>query len=324
MSDHHHQSPSLAHLSVGAFAMVMGIGGLAAAWNKAAASWGPVPTLVGAAFAWLALAVLAALLLAYAIKLARFPRAVAAEWRHPVRSAFTAAIPVSMLVTSVALLDHAAPLSAALWWAGVSLMAIVTVSIVRTWIVDAQIESVHVHPAWFIPVVGNMVVPIAGVSHGPEAVSWAFFGVGLIYWLGLLPIVLRRLFVEGTMPARLTPTLAILVAPPAVASISWVKLGGSWTDPIATVFLALTMFQVVVLTTLIDKLRKVPFALPSWAYTFPLAAAAVALIAAQSAGAGGLYGWFGGAVLGVATALVLFLAALTARGFANGHLLQPE
>jgi len=148
--------------------------------------------------------------------------------------------------------------------------------------------------------------------------------VGLVYWLGLLPIVLRRLFVEGTMPARLMPTLAILVAPPAVASISWVKLGGAWTDPIATVLLALTMFQVVVLATLAPDLRKVPFALPSWAYTFPLAAASVALIAAQAAGAGDLYGWCGGVTLAIATALVLFLGALTVRGFANGHLLQPE
>lgn len=41
-------------------------------------------------------------------------------------------------------------------------MAVVTVWVVRAWSTDAQIQHMHVHPAWFIPVVGNIVVPLAG------------------------------------------------------------------------------------------------------------------------------------------------------------------
>lgn len=182
----------------------------------------------------------------------------------------------------------------------------------------------HVHPAWFIPVVGNIVVPLAGVAHAPVELSWYFFGVGIVYWLGIMPIVLTRLFVLGTIPPRLAPTLAILVAPPAVGALSWVRLGGDWSDPLARILLAVTLFNLLVLATRVAALRKVPFALPAWAYTFPLAAAAVAFIAAYESGEGAFYAWAGGVTLGIATAIVLALGVRTVRGFVTGELLQPE
>lgn len=315
---------SLVHLSVGSFSITMGLGGLSAAFHRASQSWSQVPEAISFALAWLTLAVLAALLVAYAIKAARFPEAVAAEWKHPVKSAFTATIPIGALVTAVALLPVHQTTSAVLWWAGASMMFVVTIWVIRTWSTDSQIQHIHVHPAWFIPVVGNIVVPLAGVEHAPVDLSWYFFGVGIAYWLGIMPIVLTRLFVLGTIPPRLAPTLAILVAPPAIASISWVRLGGEWSDPVARILLAVTVFNVLVLVTHASALRKVPFALPAWAYTFPLAGAAVAFIAAYQAQAGAFYGWAGAACLTVASALVVVLGVRTARGFLTGELLQPE
>ncbi|MFW7414340.1 SLAC1 anion channel family protein [Demequina sp. SO4-18] len=315
--------PSVAHLPVGAFAMVMGIGGLAAAWNRASDAW-PVPGAIGAVLAWTAVAVLAALLIAYGVKTVRHPQVVAAEWRHPIRTAFTATIPIATLVTAVGLQPHHGPTSAVLWWAGAGTMLLVSVWVIRTWSTDAQLTHVHVHPAWFIPVVGNLVVPLAGVEHAPVDISWFFFGVGILYWLGLLPIVLTRLFVHGVIPPRLAPTLAIMVAPPAVAAIAWVRLGGEWSDPLGRILLAVTLFNMITLAVHAGALRAAPFALPAWAYTFPLAAAAVAFISAFHEGSGDFYAWAGGVTLALASAFVLALAVRTAHGFRTGELLQPE
>jgi tellurite resistance protein len=315
---------SLNHLPVGAFAIVMGIGGLSAAFNRATDAWAAMPTTVGAILAWISVAALALLLGAYATKVMRDRSAVFAEWRHPVKSAFTATIPIASLVASVALLPHSNGLSAVLWWAGAISMAAVTVWVVRTWSTDAQIQHVHVHPAWFIPVVGNIVVPLAGVAHAPVELSWYFFGVGIVYWLGIMPIVLTRLFVLGTIPPRLAPTLAIMAAPPAVGALSWVRLGGDWSDPLARILLAVTLFNLLVLATHVSALRKVPFALPAWAYTFPLAAAAVAFIAAYESGEGAFYAWAGGGTLVITSVIVLALGVRTVRGFITGELLQPE
>ena len=72
------------------------------------------------------------------------------------------------------------------------------------------------------------------------------------------------------------------------------RLGGDWSDPLARILLAVTLFNLLVLATHASALSKVPFALPSWAYTFPLAAAAVAFIASYEAGSGAFYAWAGG------------------------------
>jgi tellurite resistance protein len=109
---------------------------------------------------------------------------------------------------------------------------VLTLDMLRTWISDTRFRPAHLHPAWFIPVVGNLVVPLAGVGHAPAQVCWLFFSVGLVYWLALLPIVLGRLFVGDPLPARLTSTLAILVAPPAVAALPWPGSGSG--EPGAT------------------------------------------------------------------------------------------
>ncbi|WP_062307424.1 SLAC1 anion channel family protein [Demequina subtropica] len=314
---------SLAHLPVGIFAVAMGVGGTAVAWYRLEEAF-ELSLPVNDMLAGLGLAVVAVALVAYAAKAIRHPGAARAEWTHPVKSAFVATLPVSLMVLATAFAPIAEGVSAALWWPGAALQFIATVLIMRAWIADARVEAVHVHPAWFIPIVGNLVAPLAGVAHAPTEISWYFFGVGALFWLGLLPIVLGRLFLEGTMPWRLAPTLAILVAPPAVASLSWVRLGGSWTDPIAMMLLGVVIFQLALLASQATYLRKVPFAVSAWAYTFPLGAAASALLAAYESGATAFAAWVGVAALATASLLVLGLGWRTAVAVVRGELLTAE
>ena len=312
----------LENFPIGAFAVVMGLAGTAVAWLKAAALW-PVSPWVGRGLAVLALAVFAVIASLYAVKAIRFRAAVTAEWGHPVKSAFTATIPISLLVTSIAFLEWAHGLAAVLWWTGAVLQAAVTLWVVRTWIADARIEHVHVHPAWFIPAVGNMVAPIAGSVLAPAAVNWYFFGIGIVYWLGLLPIVLSRLFTVGTLPPRLAPTLAILIAPPAVAALAWVRLGGGFDDPLVKILLGVGVFQLLLLAVQAPALRQMPFAISAWAYSFPLAALTAALIGSSAAG-GIDYGWFAALVLALTSVVVAALAVRTGIAVARREICRPE
>jgi tellurite resistance protein len=211
-----------------------------------------------------------------------------------------------------------------LWWIGATVQLALTLDIVRTWIADPQVALGHVHPAWFIPVVGNLVVPLAGVAHAPAQYGWFFFSLGLVYWLALLPLVLGRLVLGGSLPDRLVPTLAVLIAPPAVAALAWVRLGGHWADPIAQILLNVTIFQLLLLSAQASALRKVPFALSAWAYTFPLAAAASALLAAGHSGIGDAYRWLGAAVLAVVTVLVTGLGARTILAVRRREICRPD
>ena len=318
----HAEERSLAHLPVGAFAMVMGVAGLAVAWQKAGELWGFGP-IVGRSLAVLALGLFVVVATGYAIKAIRFWPQLVAEWTHPVTSAFAATLSISLMVLAVAFTGWLAGLSSGLWWTGAALQAAITLWVVRTWIADAAVQQLHVHPAWFIPAVGNLIAPIAGAGLAPAVLNWYFFGVGAVYYLALLPIVLGRLFTAAPLPPRLLPTLAILIAPPAVASLAWVRLGGGWDNAVVKVLLGLAVFQLLLLAIQAVDLRSVPFAISSWAYSFPLAALSTALIGSTLGGGIG-YGWFAAVVLASSTIVVVGLLWLTIRAISRGEICRPE
>ncbi len=316
------EARSLAYLPVGAFAMVMGLAGLAVAWRAAGSLWGFGPA-VGQGLAVLAAVMFVAVAIGYLLKAVRHPTHARSDWVHPVKVAFTATISVSLLVLAVAFQGWLPEVAAVIWWGGALAQFAITLWVVRTWIADAALEQIHIHPAWFIPAVGNLIAPIAGVGLAPLAVTWYFFGVGAIYFLGLFPIVLSRLFTAGTLPPRLAPTLAILIAPPSVGALAWVSMGGSWDDALVKVLLGVAVFQVILLLVQAPALRSIPFAMSSWAYSFPLAAVTVALIA-STAGGGLRYDWLAMALLALTTVAVAVLFGLTVQAAARGQICRPE
>lgn len=313
----------LEHLPVTVFAVVMGLGGTSLAWQRAARTAG-APEQVGHAVAWLAAAVLAVVGATYLAKVVLHRAAVLAEWRHPVKLAFVPTLTISLVIVSAALAEQAPVVSAALFWVGAPAQLLLTLDVLRTWISDPRFTLEHVHPAWFIPVVGNLVVPLAGVAHADRQLSWFFFSVGLVYWLALLPVVLGRLVVGGALPGRLAPTLAVLVAPPAVAVLSWTRLGATFTDPLAQVLVDVTLFNLLLLATQAPALVRLPFALSSWAYTFPLAAATSALLSAGEAGLGSWFGALGRILLAVVSLVVAGLAARTLLAVRRGEICVPD
>ena len=147
--------------------------------------------------------------------------------------------------------------------------------------------------------------------------------MGLGYWLALLPVILNRLFLHGPLPPQLTPTLAILIAPPAVAHLSWLHLGGAVTDPAARILLHLATFQAILLAVQAGRLRRLPFTLSAWAYTFPLAALTAAFLAAAHAGMSG-YRPAAALALGVVSLLTAGLTARTLLAARRGDLSRPE
>ncbi len=316
-------TPSIAHMPVSLFASVMGIGGLAVAWRRAADVF-DVGTGAATVLAWVALGVFALVTLAYSTKAIRVPRAVWEEWTHPVKMAFVATIPIALLVLAPALLPHHPRLAEALWWPGMVAQGVLTVAIVRGWMRHPKLRMEHVHPGWFIPAVGNIVVPLAGVQFAPSELTWFFFSIGLLWWIALLPVVLVRLMTAEPLPPRLLPTLAVLISPPAVGAIAWVKVGGAWGDPLSTILLSVAVFQGVLLLAQIPELSKAPMGPANWAYTFPLAALTAALLADAAATGCGVCKWLGVGFLGLASAVVVWVTMCTIRSIVTRTLLVPD
>ncbi|MBS3935480.1 MAG: SLAC1 anion channel family protein [Sulfuritalea sp.] len=313
----------LAHFPIPLFATVMGSSGLAIAWQKAGAVLG-LPAQVGLALQWWALALFGAIALGYLAKLVFHPDAVKHEFAHPVRLNFFPAISISLLLLATAFAASLPGFARGMWMLGAALHLGFTLIIMSSWIHHTRYDIKHANPAWFIPVVGNVIVPVAGVGFAPAAVSWFFFSIGLVFWIVLLSIVMYRLFFHEPLPERLTPTLFILIAPPAVAFIAWFRLNGGHIDAFAQILYHVALFFTLLLAANALRFFRLPFFLSTWAYSFPLAAITIATLIMAGQGGGFFLVALAGVLLAVLSVVLLLLTIRTFQAMLRGELCVPE
>ncbi len=312
----------LQHFPVSFFATVMGIAGLAIAWHKAHVVLG-APALLADLLAWLATLLFAGLSALYVTKLLRHAGAVAQEFRHPVRINFFPAISIGLLLLSIAWSGRAPELARLLWLVGVPLHLGFTLAAMSSWLFHSHYEIAHANPAWFIPVVGNIIVPLAGVRFAPIDVSWFFFSIGIVFWPVLLTIVLYRLVFHPALPERLTPTLFILIAPPAVGCLAWVALTGQ-VDALARILFYCALFLFALLAANGRRFLRARFYLSAWAYSFPLAALTIATLAMADDGRAAVLRPLGIALLGLVSVVVVVLGVRTVLAAVRGEICVPE
>lgn len=314
----------LSHFPVTFFATIMGFAGLSLAWLRATPVLG-TPQIIGEGIFWAALALYGAVFAAYLVKVVRYPAAVRNELHHPVRLAFVPTSTIALLLLATAGQDIAPGLASGLWWVGAIGQLVLTLYVLSAWISRAAFGMQHVTPAWFIPVVGMVVVPLAGVTFGPVELSWFFFSVGLVFWIALLPMVLTRLFIhDQPVPGQLLPTLAVLIAPPAVAFLAYIRLTDGGLDTTARVLFYTAAFFALLFFTQVGRLHRLPFFLSWWAYAFPLAGLSVATTVMDREIGGGFLTVSAWVLLVAVTGLVVLLGVRTASAIARGRICIPE
>ena len=317
-------SPSLAFFPINFFALIMGLGGFTIATHQFERLVHVNP-LISTGAVLLTSGLLGLFLLLYLIKLVRYPSAVKAEWNHPVKLAFFPTVSISLLVLSVCLLSHGKALSFWLWSIGSLLQFITALAVIRLWIRETHFKEQHLNPAWFIPAVGNIYVPIAGVAHGFVEVSWFFFSFGLLFWLILQTIIFNRLIFHTPLPEKLLPTLFILIAPPSVGFLSYSALTAhGYMDPFAHFLYYAALFLFLLLMSKARQLLRLHFDLSFWAYSFPLAALTLATFRFfQITGLPALR-MAGFALYGLLTLLILTLLLQTLRAALGRKICCPE
>ncbi|OEJ68021.1 SLAC1 anion channel family protein [Magnetovibrio blakemorei] len=264
----------LGNLPISFFAIVMGLAGLTLAWEKAEQAT-IMPFMASPYHAMITAVVFIVLLIAYTAKYVLHREGVLKELHHPVQLSFFPTISISLLLMAVVTFEYYPELSKNLWMVGAAAHLGLTMYVLSSWINHTHFDINHMNPAWFIPVVGNIVAPIGGMQHGFVDISWFFFSVGLVFWLVLFVIVMYRIIFHNPLPDKLLPTFFILVAPPAVGFISYVKLTGG-VDAFSTVLFHTALFLTLLLATQFVKFARLKFFLSWWAYSFPLAAMTIA------------------------------------------------
>lgn len=312
-------APGLRHLPLPLFAVPMGLGGLGLAWREAAVVL-DAPEAVGEgvlavmALAWLLIAAL------HGLRAARHGDAVLAELRHPVRASFGGAPTIGVMLLAAGIAPYAEGAAAMLWCVAVPLHLGAAVVLLRR-MLGGRAEAAMLAPPLLIPMVGNILAPVIGARLGFPVLSWMMFGVGLFLWLALQPLLLHRLVAGPPIPQALRPSVAILIAPPAVGCLALYALQGEVTPPALALF-GLAVLVAAVVAAMIGDFARLSFSLVWWSFTFPTAAFAIALMVTSPAT--GLPAPALWAALLAVTAIVLMVAWRTLQAAWRGAFLRPE
>ena len=291
------------------FAISFGVAGLATVWTAvtSALGWnGLTPSIL-----WVATAVSWVWLIVAHLNRGRHSaETLRSQLRHPAQGPIAAVVPaIGMLLGS--------QLTA--WWpvGGITLTAVsfVVAVLFGGWILSywhtGSLNPEAFHGAYLLPTVGASFIAsiVAGRLH-VTGVAVAAFAVGLFFWLVLITVLLSRLAFFPPLPDALTPTLAILLAPPALGGTAWFLIAGTHRDPVSLCFLGMLAVMILLQLFLIGSYRRLQFTLGFWSFTFPVAA--TASYAIQWLRLDGFPGWQAVAVL-LATAPTLLTLAVAIR-----------
>jgi len=324
MSAEHQESSQsrLAHLPVSFFSTVMGMTGLSIAWQKAHLA------LAASALVWQSLALLSSalfvgLLVIYGTKIVLFRSEVMGEWKHPVRVNFFPTISISLLLLGIVWLETAPTVALVLWAVGTVVHLLFTFAILSSWMYHTHYDIKHANPGWFIPVVGNLFVPICGAHFVSPEVGWFFFSIGMVFWIVLMTIIFYRIIFHDPIPPRLLATLFILIAPPSVGFVAYANLVPE-LDGFARILYYSALFLTLLLGGNVMRFIRGGFFISSWAYSFPLAAMTIATFVMAKRSGLDFFLWLGGVLLGIVTLVVIVLVRKTLSAVGRKAICVPE
>jgi tellurite resistance protein len=311
----------LQYLPISLFGSVMGLTGLSAAWHLAQQRF-DFPSWISGVIGAVAVLTFVALTCAYTVKWIGAPDKVRAEFEHPVSGNFFGTFLISLLLVPIVLAPVALRLSQAMWAIGAIGMVLFAWRMVDRWTTTTQLPA-HATPAWIIPVVGLLDIPIAMPSlELPPMPDVMVFGlaVGLFFAVPVFTLVVARLLFQEALPPALQPTLLILVVPFAVGLSTYVIVSGH-VDLFARSLYMVTVFLLAVfIGRLRYLLRSCPFRTGWWAVSFPLSASAIAALRIAASEDGRLTDGMAIGLLLLATAVIAWLAGRTLLGIAQGEL----
>lgn len=313
----------LLHFPIMFFASVMGVGGLSLVVNKSIGIFE-----LQESFGWLSVvcvAVSVALLIVivglYGLKMVKYPKAFLKEIRHPVRINFFAAVSVSILIVLMLLLPYIGDgFALALFWVGSLLQLVFSLYVVKYWFVN-EMKQKMASPAWFIPIVGNLIVPLVGMKLnlalgdmviGHEVLIF-YFGMGTFFWILLGAGLLFRLIFGENLPQKFLPTLFIFIAPPSIFGLDvllmfndFISVGSLYV--IASASFSVALFFIFLMASIFKVFLNIKFALSWWAFTFPIAAFSLCALELYSVSNSLVYEIFG-ILGGVLCAIIVFIVS---------------
>ena len=257
------------------FAIVMGLAGLTLVYKKVSEALF-LPSIIYLVMMICTTIIFFIILYFYLLKIMKHKNEVKKEFSHPIRINFFAASSISILILSMIYRNTIDPLAQIFFIVGAVFHIFFTFYTIKFWI-NNNLEMQHSNPAWFIPIVGNLIVPIAGKGFIDDSVLYFYFSIGIFFWIILFSIILNRIIFHNQFAPKFMPTLFILIAPPAIGFISYVKLTGN-LDFFAQILFNLGLFFTILVFVMYKNFINIKFFISWWAFTFPMAAITLATV----------------------------------------------
>jgi tellurite resistance protein len=255
------------------FGISYGLAGLATCWGYAALLK-LAPALVADILFIITAVVWLVLVVGYLTQVPRRPRGWHGELTDPVSGPFVSLIPIVGMLLAIGLIPHA--LATGRWLFAV--FAVITTVLAGwmtgQWIVE-DLDLDKLHSGYVLPAIaGGLIAAIGAALAGWTGIAHAFMGLGVLSWLLIGSVIMARLLFRPPLPQPLTPTLAIDVAPPALAGLAYLAITRGRVDAVALAFGGFTTLAVIVQLRLIPVYRRLSFGPAFWSFAFPYAAAA--------------------------------------------------
>jgi len=224
-----------------------------------------------------------------------FRKEALSDLEHPVLSNFYATIAIGMLVLAAdfIIIGKNICMGEAFWFVGVLFTIFFGILTPYIMFKGEHVKLDHINPAWFIPPVGLIVIPIAGSLLIPHVsgmvqefvifLNYFGWGAGFFIYLALLAITLYRFILHHPLPNILAPTIWINLGPIGAGTVALINLikNSSFITIQEPFFVFGFLFwgfgiwwviMAIILSLHYIKKLKLPYAMSWWAFTFPLGA----------------------------------------------------
>jgi tellurite resistance protein len=271
-------SVSTGRITPNFFGIPFGLAGLTRTWvtlhqYHQAPAWVGNALLVLTGLSWALIVVL------YGRSLRDGPHRLADDLLDQVAGPFISlALIVPMLLAAVGIYPHAPGAGRILVDVFLAASVVLGGWFIGQWIYG-PIDADHLHPGYYLPTVGSgLVGAMSAAQVGQRRLAEAALGLGVISWVILGSIILARLLSRPPLPASLTPTLAIEVAPAALASLAYLAIDGDHIDTVAALLAGYGVLIVLSQLRLAPTYARLRFSVSTWAFAFSWAAVATTAI----------------------------------------------
>jgi C4-dicarboxylate transporter/malic acid transport protein len=249
------------------------------------------------------IALFAAFTLTFVARLVFFPETTRALFAHPAQSMFVGAIPMGLatIVNGFIAFGGQPRLAEALWWID-AVLAVASGAVIPLLMSTTQEHSLdRMSALWLLPIVpAEVAAASAGIiaPHVAHADQQVLVVVGLLLWafsvpaaLSVLAILFLRLALHKLPPKELGVSGWLTLGPLGTGSLGMIllglaagsALGGTALAPLAPAMQAIGIVGGLILWaygvwwwmlavggTLVHAMRKLPFNMGWWGFTFPL------------------------------------------------------